>query len=201
MSHRRSVCRRIAAMLSACLLLVAAASAYSYPAESPDEIKSEIYAASIQRDAAHDLAEAARVLGEDEDHHTIVYAQERWQELDDSIRDLSERYDAVVSAEQERESRGKLLGRFRITFYCPCARCNGSSDQPTKSGAPLTIGETIAVDPSVIPLGSAVYIDGIGERIAQDTGGAIKGNRIDVLVSTHEEAETLGVQYADVYIS
>lgn len=46
----------------------------------------------------------------------------------------------------------------------------------------------IAVDPKVIPLGSKVWVDGYGEAIAGDTGGAIKGNRIDVLMPTKDQA-------------
>ncbi|WP_028401780.1 3D domain-containing protein [Ectobacillus panaciterrae] len=46
----------------------------------------------------------------------------------------------------------------------------------------------IAVDPKVIPLGKKVWVEGYGEAIAGDTGGAIKGNRIDVLLPTNQEA-------------
>ena len=47
---------------------------------------------------------------------------------------------------------------------------------------------TVAVDPRVIPLGSLVYVEGYGRAIAADTGGAIKGNIIDVYVNSNEEA-------------
>ncbi len=47
---------------------------------------------------------------------------------------------------------------------------------------------TIAVDPRVIPLGSLVYVEGYGKAIAADTGGAIKGNIVDVYVNSNEEA-------------
>lgn len=47
---------------------------------------------------------------------------------------------------------------------------------------------TVAVDPRVIPLGSLVYVEGYGKAIAADTGGAIKGNIIDVYVNSNEEA-------------
>ncbi|GAB6169417.1 3D domain-containing protein [Clostridium carnis] len=53
---------------------------------------------------------------------------------------------------------------------------------------------TIAVDPSVIPLGSKVFVEGYGYAIASDTGGAIKGNKIDLYLNTHEECIAFGRQ-------
>ena len=70
-------------------------------------------------------------------------------------------------------------------------------------GTPLTDGQTIAVDKSVIPLGSHVYIDGYGERIAEDTGSpsCIYGTNIDVFVDVdHDTCESMGVEYRDVWI-
>jgi peptidoglycan DL-endopeptidase CwlO len=51
---------------------------------------------------------------------------------------------------------------------------------------------TVAVDPSVIPLGSKVYVEGYGYAIASDTGGAIKGNKIDVYMNSNEECFAFG---------
>lgn len=59
---------------------------------------------------------------------------------------------------------------------------------------------TIAVDPRVIPLGTKVYVEGYGYAIAEDTGGAIKGNRIDVYVPNNSEAYNWGVRWVNVYI-
>ena len=92
------------------------------------------------------------------------------------------------------------LGNYKLTFYDPCVECNGNNLALTATGTTLTEGRTIAVDPSVIPLGSRVFIEGYGVFIAEDTGGAIKGNKIDIAVSTHERANELGVQYANVYL-
>lgn len=58
----------------------------------------------------------------------------------------------------------------------------------------------IAADPDFIPLGSRVYIPGYGEAIAEDVGGAIIGNRIDVAFDTHEEALEFGRQEIEIYI-
>lgn len=92
------------------------------------------------------------------------------------------------------------IGHYQITHYCPCAICNDRSDQLTALGTKLKPGTTIAVDPSLIPLGSKVWIEGYGIRTAEDTGGAIKGKHIDMCVSTHAEAMHKGVVYKDVYI-
>lgn len=59
---------------------------------------------------------------------------------------------------------------------------------------------SIAVDPRVIPLGSKLYIPQYGYGIAEDTGGAIKGNRIDLFFASESECENWGIQGVDVYI-
>lgn len=92
------------------------------------------------------------------------------------------------------------LGTFKLTAYCPCPQCCGQwADGITFTGTTATAGRTIAVDPNVIPLGSTVYINGQA-YIAEDIGGAIKGNRIDVFFPAHDEALQFGVQYAEVAI-
>lgn len=99
----------------------------------------------------------------------------------------------------EPEQEKIYLGTYRITHYCPCRTCNGGYTG-TASGEPLQPGITAAVDSRQIALGSTLYIEGYGERMAQDTGGAIKGNRIDICVGTHSEAYELGVVYRDVWL-
>ena len=70
---------------------------------------------------------------------------------------------------------------FQATFYIKYGP-GMKGDGITYTGTMATEGRTIAVDPNVIPLGTRVYIDGYGERIAEDIGGAIKGNKIDIYV-------------------
>ena len=59
---------------------------------------------------------------------------------------------------------------------------------------------TIAVDPSIIPLGSKVYIPGYGLAIASDTGWLIKGNRIDLFLNSEDECINWGVQTVSLYL-
>ncbi|AIS51319.1 3D domain-containing protein [Thermoanaerobacter kivui] len=69
----------------------------------------------------------------------------------------------------------------------------------TATGIKATRG-VIAVDPRVIPFGTRMYVEGYGFGIAADTGGAIKGNIIDVYFPTHEEVQKWGRRYVKVYI-
>ena len=69
----------------------------------------------------------------------------------------------------------------------------------TAMSTPARVGE-IAVDPSVIPLGSEVYIEGVGARRAEDTGGDIIGNTIDIYMGSKAECESWGVRYVTIYI-
>lgn len=95
------------------------------------------------------------------------------------------------------------IGNFKITHYCAerySHRCNDGSPSVTATGTTPTPGRTIAVDPKKIPYGTKVIIDG-KTYTAEDTGGSIKQNRIDICVATHAEALQKGViKNAPVYI-
>ena len=91
------------------------------------------------------------------------------------------------------------IGTFKLTAYCPCEKCCGKTDGITATGANATAGRTIAVDPLVIPYGTVVLIDG-QEYIAEDCGGAIKKNRIDIFFDTHSDALKFGVKESEVFI-
>ena len=69
----------------------------------------------------------------------------------------------------------------------------------TATGTPVVEGQTIAVDPSVIPYGTQVIIGG-HVFTAEDCGGAVKGNHIDIYVNDHDRALSMGVNQADVYL-
>jgi len=90
------------------------------------------------------------------------------------------------------------LGTFKLTAYCACSTCCGKSDGITASGTKATAGRTVAVDRSVIPFGTELYING-NTYTAEDTGGAVKGNVIDIFFNTHEEAQSFGTKYAKVF--
>ncbi|AOZ92828.1 3D domain-containing protein [Paenibacillus crassostreae] len=83
----------------------------------------------------------------------------------------------------------KVLNNVSMTAYS--AEEDGIGTR-TASGTRVTEGRTIAVDTSVIPMGWWVYIEGIGFRRAEDTGGAIKGNKVDVYYDSIQNARNFG---------
>jgi len=82
--------------------------------------------------------------------------------------------------------KGKSLGSFKLTGYCSCAECQGGWGTWTATGTHVTENRTIAVDKHVIPLGTWVDINIPGEGwkryLAEDVGGGVSGNHIDVYV-------------------
>lgn len=89
---------------------------------------------------------------------------------------------------------------MNATAYCPCAKCCGSyANGYTANGMKAGYG-VAAVDTSVIPLGTKLYVEGYGYCIAADTGGAIKGNRIDLCYGSHQAALNSGFGHKNVKV-
>lgn len=91
----------------------------------------------------------------------------------------------------------KVLKNVTLTAYSAGVASTGKDESHpqygiTASGARVQEGRTIAVDPSVIPIGWWVYIEGIGFRRAEDKGSAIKGNKIDVYFDSNKIANKFG---------
>lgn len=106
----------------------------------------------------------------------------------------------VENKEIKEESNLVSLGEFKLTAYCSCSKCCGKwAGSPTASGVMPKANHTIAVDTSVIPFGTKVMING-NTYVAEDTGSAIKGNKIDIYFDSHSKALNFGVRYAEVFV-
>ncbi|WP_373899241.1 3D domain-containing protein [Haloimpatiens sp. FM7315] len=114
-----------------------------------------------------------------------------------------------------RPSRGlnpvtyKHALKVKATAYTASVSCTGKgvgdpgfgiTATGTKARRNVNGYSTIAVDPRVIPLGTKVYVEGYGLAIAEDTGGAIKGNKIDIYVNSESQAVTWGVRWVNLYV-
>lgn len=101
--------------------------------------------------------------------------------------------------ETETAYTWESLGTYKLTAYCPCSICCGKwAGGKTYSGTMPAAGRTIAVDKSIIPMGSVILIDGI-EYIAEDTGN-FKGKHIDIYFDSHKQALNFGVQRKEIFI-
>ncbi|MFC4411690.1 LysM peptidoglycan-binding domain-containing protein [Chungangia koreensis] len=116
---------------------------------------------------------------------------------------VSETKEKKNSSEQQAKTTN-VAGAKEITveataYTASCEGCSGI----TATGINLKENpnaRVISVDPSVIPLGSKVHVEGYGEAIAGDTGGAIKGNRIDVFIPNRQDAINFGRKQLKVTI-
>jgi len=104
---------------------------------------------------------------------------------------------AKAAPKQEKQPAGKTLTVTATAYTAECKGCSGI----TYTGIDLNKdrqAKVIAVDPKVIPLGTRVHVEGYGEAIAGDIGGAIKGHKIDIHVPTKDEAYQWGVRTVNV---
>lgn len=99
-----------------------------------------------------------------------------------------------------RVAKKKYLGKFWITHYCPCAQCCGAGGgKITASGTRPTVGRTVGVNPNLIKYGTQLQIGKRRGYVAEDTGGGIGWNHLDVFCANHQEALNAGVGWEKVY--
>ena len=100
---------------------------------------------------------------------------------------------SVINETEKVDNSYTPTEKFVVTAYCPCQSCSGKWGYQTSTGVSATEGRTIAVDPTVVPYGSKVIVNG-HEYIAEDCGGAIKGNRLDIFFENHSDTLEFGKQ-------
>ncbi|MFT9847113.1 3D domain-containing protein [Aneurinibacillus sp. REN35] len=112
----------------------------------------------------------------------------------------------VTWANKNQHRPAQYMQKFRgnISAYTNGLSETGKSSRHplygiTASGHRTKVGTTVAAGRH-IPFGTVLYIEGVGYRVVHDRGGAIKGNKIDVFVSSMGQAKTFGRQSLDVYV-
>lgn len=145
----------------------------------------------------HETAEAIRCFNTEDT--LINELSNKWLEYNNTknllISDnekFNQQIDDINKKIKESENSKKYLGDFTLVAYY--------QGNKTSTGTKPTANRTIAVDPRVIPYGSKVYIEGYGTYIAEDCGGGIKGNMIDIYMNTYNECVQFGRRKAKVYI-
>ena len=153
--------------------------------------KQQIVNIDDTKELLHILAENFRE-GSLYDENFETALKNKWRELDLMQQNLvcdNEKFSAEI---EEKKSKRVNLGTFELTAYC--------YGNVTSTGTTPTANRTIAVDPKVIPYGSVVEIEGYGTYVAEDCGGAVKGNIIDIYIPGYDNCIKFGRRKANVYM-
>jgi 3D (Asp-Asp-Asp) domain-containing protein len=133
----------------------------------------------------------ARIDALEKDVTRVSEAVESWPGVTETVIET----EAVKAAATETtEAAMRSLGQFTVVAYY-----KGGNGLLTATGVQCQEGVTVAVDPKVIPYGTRIYIEGIGERIAQDCGG-FRGNVVDVYFPDRKTCVDFGKQKLEVWI-
>ena len=156
-------------------------------------------AAAAQQAAAEAEAEAARVAAAEAANAAAKADTDTSRSAGSSSSDSSASSTTTESPSasdtSSSSSSGTYLGRFKLTGYCSCSICTGQwSGGSTASGTTPTAGRTIAM--GGVPFGTKLMINGQVYTV-EDRGTAY--GHVDIFCSSHSEALSFGVQYADVY--
>jgi len=170
-----------------------------------------IFSASAAQAAAatHTVQKGDTLYNISKRYSTTVDQVKKWNNLSSTNIQIGQKLSigstaAASSKPAPAPSSDKSNVKKEITvkstaYTAYCSGCSGI----TATGINLKKNpnaKVIAVDPKVIPLGTKVYVEGYGEAVAGDTGGAIKGNKIDVHMSTKQKAKNWGVRTVKVQI-
>lgn len=133
-----------------------------------------------------DIVTAAAISSANQSRNDVEY-----EELNGSVQTV------VYAKQQVTLTKEHPISDVRLTAYeASEVSCGESADGITKTGTRVVAGRTIAVDPDIIPLGSRVVING-HTYTAEDIGGKVKGNHIDIYMDTVSECMNFGTRYAD----
>jgi len=167
----------------------------------------KVYTTNIEKDS--ELVVKTGINGKSTNTVLVTYENgiEKKREITDTevtVKPVTEVIEVGIDPFERPKNYKKVISAS-ATAYCACARCCGVSTGITASGMRAEYG-CVAVDPRVIPLGTKLYIecaDGsfiYGHSIAADTGGAIKGNKIDLFFPSHYDALQFGRRAVNVYV-
>lgn len=122
----------------------------------------------------------------------------QWKDTDE-IEEVTVETIEMVTVSKSEEPELVSLGEFFLTAYCPCTSCSSHWGYQTATETIAEEGRTVAVDPTVIPYGTVLIING-HEYIAEDCGKSVKGKHIDIFHEDHMDAKRFGEQYVEVFI-
>jgi 3D (Asp-Asp-Asp) domain-containing protein len=158
--------------------------------------KEEAKQRAQQEEANAQEEEAGENQSKEENQESWETVTEDNQEKESAQEDTREETKQEESESTESETTGEatLLGTFKLTAYCSCAKCCGTANNTTASGTWPTAGRTVAM--AGLPFGTKLLING-SVYIVEDLGTPY--GHVDIYMNSHSEALGFGLQYAQVY--
>lgn len=133
----------------------------------------------------------------------LIYARHRDQQQPKSPIQIQKQGQERKQTEQEKLKVIRML----VTAYCPCEKCCGKfADGFTSTGKNAWETDGVAADLKLLPKNTKLVIPGVGIRVVDDTGGAMRQSakkgiyHIDVRFHSHKEALQFGKQKLDVVV-
>ncbi|MBR6012445.1 MAG: hypothetical protein IK062_01510 [Selenomonadaceae bacterium] len=175
-----------------CLMLAGFAALNTGFTSQSDEIQSAETAQVLEVEQVP--SESTQVEEKSEIENTLQ--EEKGEPVENAAEIETVEEPAVEDVEEESRVAYASVMSMEASAYLPT---DGSGSGYTATGMRAAYG-VAAVDPSVIPLGTRLYIPGYGEAIAADTGGAIRGYKIDLCMESYSEAMNFGRRNVTVYV-
>lgn len=160
-----------------------------------DDNNNKIAEINLLQESLHQTADLFRNSENYNDVEFIGVLSSKWKSLNEdkfNISILNNDYQNRITEINKVLNTKIFMGYFELTAY--------AEDSITSTGKVPRVNHTIAVDPRVIPYGSKVFIEGYGTYVAEDCGGLIKGNIIDIFLSSEAECQRFGRRHANVYL-
>ncbi|KON68769.1 peptidoglycan-binding protein [Peribacillus butanolivorans] len=152
----------------------------------------------LNSDTIHPKQELVIKPGTNKDESASVLPEQNSEQAAPANKSEKEKTTSKSQATNQSDIEKEIT--VRATAYtADCQGCSGT----TATGIDLKANpdaKVVAVDPSVIPLGSKVYVEGYGYATAEDTGSAIKGNRVDIFIPNEQDALNWGVKNVKIQV-
>lgn len=187
------------------LIIIASSAIIADKSEKCDELTKKLY--STKEKLEHNNVQYENTLSDLKHKHSqeLTEMESRYKE---ELQYYKRNYNTTSRSVPvtDRTTNNTYLGIFTSTAYCIENYhhiCNNGNPSATANGSRAIPYQTVAVDPKIIPLGSKLKIEVDGQVYyvtANDTGGAIKGNKIDMVCPTHSEALQWGRKQVEVYL-
>ena len=193
---------KILTIATVCILIVGAVAGYfiwetNELNKALDIVRNNLDNTLIELNTTKDKLDATQ-----ENLRTETEKSNRYSEELNAINKELEVANTTIADLKDEEYRLVYIGNFKLTHYCTEKREHicGTGAGLTATGTKVTAGRSVAVDPSVIPYGTRMYIEGYGWRTAEDCGGGVDGSHIDIAVETHSQALAMGTGKGGVWI-